>query len=204
MGAIETSAASRRLPTGKMTYEQFLQWLDEDTWAEWVDGEVYLMSPVSGVHQDVALFLLRLISEFVETRDLGVVRYEPFQMKTGDSLPGRSPDILFVAKENLHRLRETYLDGPADLVIEVISEESRARDKGEKFNEYERGGVREYWLIDPSRRQAEFYVLQDGAFQPAALDNEGIYRNTVLPGFWMRVDWLWQRPPISQVTRQWS
>jgi Uma2 family endonuclease len=203
MEAIKTPAASRRLPISKMTYEQFLQWLDEDTWAEWVDGEVFLMSPVSGAHQDMALFLLRLISEFVETRDLGVVRYEPFQMKTGSDLPGRSPDILYVAKENLHRLRETHLDGPADLVVEVISEESRARDKGEKFSEYERGGVREYWLIDPARRQAEFYVLQDGAFQPASSDNEGIYRSTVLPGFWMRVDWLWQRPPISQVTKQW-
>jgi len=204
MGTLKTSAeAPPRLPASKMTYEEFLQWLDEDTWAEWVDGEVYLMSPVSGAHQDVALFLLRLLSEFVETRDLGIVRYEPFQMKTGDELPGRSPDILFVATENLHRLQETYLDGPADLVVEVVSEESRARDRGEKFVEYERGGVREYWLIDPARRQAEFYVLQDGAFQPASSDNEGIYRSTVLPGFWMRVDWLWQRPPISQVTKQW-
>jgi hypothetical protein len=47
MEAIETPTASRRLPISKMTYEQFLQWLDEDTWAEWVDGEVYLMSPVT-------------------------------------------------------------------------------------------------------------------------------------------------------------
>jgi len=82
-------------------------------------------------------------------------------------------------------------------------EESRARHKGEKFSEYERGGVREYWLIDPARRQAEFYVLRDGVFQPASFDNEGIYRSTVLPGFWMRVDWLWQLPPLSQVTKQW-
>ncbi|MDW8290080.1 MAG: Uma2 family endonuclease, partial [Armatimonadota bacterium] len=80
-------------------------------------------------------------------------------MKTGADLPGRSPDILFVSQQNLHRLKPTYLDGPADLVVEIISPESEERDRTQKFSEYERGGVREYWLIDPEKRLAEFYVL---------------------------------------------
>ncbi len=204
MATVQTPVPARPLPEGRISYEQFLEWLDEDTWAEWVNGEVHLVSPVGGEHQDVALFLLRLISEFVETRRLGVVRYEPFQMKTGETLPGRSPDILFVASENLHRLREAYLDGPADLVVEVVSEESRARDRGEKFVEYERGGVREYWVIDPARKQAEFYVLQDGTYQPVLLGSKGVYRSTVLSGFWMRVEWLWQRPPVRQIIQEWG
>lgn len=204
MATVRPPVSARSLPEGKLSYEQFLEWLDEDTWAEWVDGEVHLVSPVGGEHQDVALFLLRLISEFVETRGLGVVRYEPFQMKTGETLPGRSPDILFVASENLHRLQETYLDGPADLVVEVVSEESRARDRGEKFVEYERGGVREYWVIDPARKQAEFYVLREGAYQPVLLGSSGVYRSTVLPDFWMRVEWLWQRPPVRQIVEEWG
>lgn len=164
---------------------------------------VHLGSPVGGEHQDVALFLLRLISEFVEVRGLGVVRCEPFQMKTGETLPGRSHDILFTASEKLHRLREAYPDGPADLVVEVVSEESRARDRGEKFAEYERGGVREYGVIDPARRQAEFDVLQDGTYQPALFGSKGMYRSTVLPGFWVRVEWLWQRPPARQIIQEW-
>lgn len=204
MATVRTPVSAHPLPEGRISYEQFLEWLDEDTWAEWVNGEVHLMSPVSGEHQDVALFLLRLISEFVERRGLGVVRYEPFQMKTGETLPGRSPDILFVASENLHRLREVHLDGPADLVVEVVSEESRARDRGEKFVEYERGGVREYWVIDPARKQAEFYVLQDGTYQPVLLGSKGMYHSTVLSGFWMRVEWLWQRPQVRQVIREWG
>lgn len=55
----------------------------------------------------------------------------------------------FVASEHLDRLKETYLDGPADLVVGIVSPDSVGRDRGEKFYEYAQGGVPEYWLIDP-------------------------------------------------------
>ncbi|MCS7240954.1 MAG: Uma2 family endonuclease [Candidatus Bipolaricaulota bacterium] len=116
-------------------------------------------------------------------------------MKTGPELPGREPDILFLANEHLGRLKETYLDGSAHLVIEITSSESRLRDRGEKFAEYELGGVKEYWLIDPERKEADFYRLDErGRFRLTEPDSEGIYRSVVLPGFWLKVGWLWQEP----------
>src|ERR1051326_8073907 len=102
-------------------------------------------------------FLLRLFSEFLDERDLGELRYERFQMKTAPDLPGREPDILFVANAHLSRLKETYLEGPGDLVVEIVSPESRERDTEEKFREYEQGGVPEYWIIDLELKQAEYY-----------------------------------------------
>ena len=56
------------------------------------------------------------------------------------------------------------MDGPADVVIEIISTGSRSTDRRTKFAEYEQLGVPEYWLIDPLRRQAEFYVYRKGTF----------------------------------------
>jgi Uma2 family endonuclease len=138
-------------PPLKMTYEEFLAWADEDTRAEWVNGEVVFMGQVSKLHQVVGGFLLTLIKLFVEAHQLGQVFYESFQMKTGTTLPGRLLDITFVANENLSRVGEQGLEGPGDLVVEIISPESRARDRGDKFYEYEQGGVREYWLLDPLR-----------------------------------------------------
>jgi len=44
----------------KMTYEEFLAWADEDTHAEWIDGEVIFLSPASNRHQDLAEFLISL------------------------------------------------------------------------------------------------------------------------------------------------
>ena len=193
-------------PPGKMTYEEFLAWADEDTWAEWVNGEVIIMSPASLRHQQLATFLATSINFFVDAHRLGVVLTPPFQMKTGSDLPGREPDIIFVAREHLDRFRDTYLDGPADLVVEIISRDSRARDRGDKFYEYEQGGVREYWLLDYLRRQAEFYQLgRDGIYRPVPIGADGIYHSAVLEGLWLRVEWLWQEPlpPLMNVLREW-
>jgi Uma2 family endonuclease len=136
----------RAAPPGKMTYEEFLAWADEDTWAEWVNGEVIILTPASNKHQMLVgfRFFLNLIQHCVEAHQLGVVLPALFQMKAGPDLPGRESDILFIAREHLDRLKNTYLDGPADLVVEIISPDSRARDRGEKFYEYEQGGLREY------------------------------------------------------------
>lgn len=49
-------------PAGrKMTYEEFLAWCDEDTWAEWVDGDVIVFSPAPRQHQEVVDFLLSVL-----------------------------------------------------------------------------------------------------------------------------------------------
>jgi Uma2 family endonuclease len=180
----------RQLPQ-KMTYEEFLAWADEDTLAEWVDGEVVMYTPASDRHQDLARFLTSVLGVYVETHSLGVIRPAPFQMKLEH---GREPDLLFVAQEHLKRLKETHLDGPADLVVEIVSPESVGRDRGEKFYEYAQGGVPEYWLIDPQTKQAEFYQLEEGRYRVAFSGDEGRYQALVLPDFWLRVEWLWQDP----------
>jgi len=65
----------------KLTYEEFLAWADEDTLAEWVDGEVVMTSPASRRHQEIADFLTSVLRSFVEQHELGVVLSAPFQMK---------------------------------------------------------------------------------------------------------------------------
>ncbi len=196
--------ARLELPPKKLTYEEFLAWCDEDTWAEWVDGEVVVLSPASRRHQQVVDFLVQVLGIYVQAKGLGVVLSAPFQMKTGPDLPGREPDLLFVASENLGRLRERYLDGPADLVVEVVSAESRLRDRGEKLAEYEAGGVREYWILDPDAQRADFFVLgPDGRYDRRRVGPDGVYRAEVVEGFWLRVEDLWgdPLPPVLEVLK---
>lgn len=151
-----------------------------------------MYSPASDRHQDISGFLESVLRSFVEARQLGVVRSAPFQMKLER---GREPDLLFVASEHLDRLLETRLEGPADMVVEIISEGGLGRDRGEKFEEYETAGITEYWLLNPLREWAEFYRLDGtGHYQMVFSGAEGIYRSEAVPGFWLKVEWLWQKP----------
>jgi Uma2 family endonuclease len=92
------SPAVTSSPTPKMTYEEFLAWYD-GSHAEWVDGEVILMTPVSTQHQLLLSFLAALIQHWVEAAQLGLVLTAPFQMKLSFRPSGREPDVLFIARE---------------------------------------------------------------------------------------------------------
>jgi len=201
-----TDPVSAQSP-GRMSYEEFLAWADEGAHVEWVDGEVVFMSPVSTEHQLLAAFLAALLQFFVEANKLGLVLTAPFQMKLAVRPSGREPDVIFIARERRADLKKAYLDGPADLAIEVISPDSRARDRGDKYYEYEQAGVREYWLLDPIRKQAEFYRLgSDGLYSVVAIGEDAIFCSVVLEGLWLKVDWLWQEPlpPLMFVLKEWG
>ncbi len=192
-GTIETF--NREPPKEKMTFEEFLAWCDEDTWAEWVAGEVQMVSPASKRHENLSDFLLMILRGFIRQHGLGEVISAPFLMRLPNRPSGREPDIMVVTTEHMKRLRDTYLDGAADLVIEIVSPGSIATDRGEKFVEYEEGGVFEYWLIYPDRKVTEFYRLgADGHYRTAMVEADGVYRSQVVEGFWLKVDWLWQEP----------
>jgi len=185
-----TSAQPQRL---RMSYEEYLAWADEDVHAEWVNGEVIVQMPPKEPHQRVVAFLLQLLGLFSELFRLGRLLPAPFEMRATPDGPAREPDLLFIASAHLERLTEARLRGPADLVVEVVSDDSVARDRAEKFYEYQAAGVAEYWIIDPrsGRERVDFYVLDDkGRYRPVPVGSDGRYRSTVLPGFWLQVDWV--------------
>ena len=176
----------------KISYEEFLDLCDEDTWAEWVDGEIIMATPASIKHQDIIRFLMRIVDQHIESNNLGKVIIAPFQMKL---ISGREPDIMFVSTEHLDRIKNTYLEGSADMVVEITSPESMIRDRGDKFYEYESAGISEYWLIDPIRKQAEFYRLgADKLYHLISPDAQDIYHSEIIKGFGVKVSWLWEEP----------
>jgi Uma2 family endonuclease len=184
------------LPRGPLTYEEFLEWADEDTHAEWVDGQVILLHvTVAERHARIVWFLTWLFGQASQLGHLGRAFSEPFQMRLPELRRGRAPDLFFVRPERLHLLERHFMRGPADLVVEVTSPESEHRDRVEKLAEYEQAGVREYWLIDAEKLGAEFRVLgSDGRYRVALAGAAGPYQSTVLPELRLRVEWLWQEP----------
>lgn len=182
-------------PPAPVAWEDFLAWLDEDVRAEWVAGEIVEMPPSSDEHQEVVGFVYVILREYVQRHRLGRLFLAPFLMRLPSRPSGREPDLLFVSAAHAERVTRTYVDGPADLVVEIVSPESVQRDYGETLAEYEAAGILEYWLIDPLRREARFYRLgDDGTYRSAPLDEQGVFTSQAVPGFRLRVAWLWQRP----------
>ncbi|MEM6528120.1 MAG: Uma2 family endonuclease [Chloroflexota bacterium] len=160
---------------------------------EWVKGYVLKMTPVSGTHDDKVRYLRTLIDAYFAFRQLGMTRAEPFVLKLPESR--REPDIQVILNKSLPRLTETYMESPVDICIEVVSPESGPRDYGEKMLEYEAGGVREYWIIDPVRTRGIFYRLNNaGRYDGITLDDAGNYDTPLLPDFVLNVPALWGSP----------
>jgi Uma2 family endonuclease len=184
----------QRIP---MSYEAYLAWHDEGQRGEWIDGEVIVFMAPLDKHQEIVGFIYQMIAQFVMLFRLGVVRIAPLEMRTRPDGPAREPDVLFLSETNRARLTSRRLEGAADLIVEVISDESVGRDRGDKFYEYEEAGVSEYWIIDPrpgKQRVDVWYLAADGRYQPALPDGEGRYHSRVLAGFALRAQWLWEEP----------
>lgn len=140
-------------------YEQYY-----DEWYEYVEGTVYAMAPVSSRHDDLTRYFDQLMSAYTQLTNDGVVRASPFTLVTAEQRR-REPDLMVILNDNPHTLADTAMQGPADLVIEVVSIESRGRDYGDKLAEYETLGVREYWIVDPLRERFTVNVLgADGKY----------------------------------------
>jgi Uma2 family endonuclease len=181
----------------RMSYEDYRNWTDEDTFSEWVDGEVTVFMPPEHRHQVLSLFLGALLSLYVNLRGLGEVLTAPFEMKLRSGRSYREPDLLFVSTPHRARLGNHRLDGRADLVIEIVSDESATRDRREKFAEYAEAGVPEYWMVDPREGRQTFraYLLgEDGIYEEAPLDDRGRYYSPALPDFWLDPTWHDQDP----------
>ncbi|MFQ5615224.1 MAG: Uma2 family endonuclease [Anaerolineales bacterium] len=180
----------------KATYEDYLALSHEGWLIEWVNEEVIYHMPPKPRHQILAGYLDRLLGNFIHFFNLGEVLPAPTEMKCFPRGNSREPDILFLAKENLARIGESRIEGPADLIIEIVSNDSVTRDFNEKFVEYQECGVLEYWIIDPRphRKRALFYQLGKNGRYESILPKNGVYRSKIIPGFWLEVSWLWEMP----------
>jgi Uma2 family endonuclease len=196
----------RRHPDLRMSYEEFLG-LGAGVHGDWIDGRVRLQERAeTDRHSMVLRFMSSMMQLYADARHGGEVLIL-FQMRPRSDLPSREVDLLYLGPECRARLRDHFVDGPADLVVEVVSDESRRRDREQKLREYERGGVRECWLIDTVLEQADLYRLDAaGRYQQAASGRHAVLRSEAVPGMWFRAEWFWDAsmPRMSDVRQQWG
>ncbi|HYF50850.1 MAG TPA: Uma2 family endonuclease [Planctomycetota bacterium] len=191
---------SRRQPRAsngkhrRVSEEEFLAlYGGEDDRAEWVDGEVIEMSPARRDHNNTIQFISTVLQGVAERSSRGDVFIIEFlaRLQTPPSL--RHPDIAYVSASRAAIIQDTYIDGAPDLIVEVTEPDSMSRDFREKFWDYESAGVREYWIVNPGNQKLEAYRLERGKFV-AIPERQGRVTSHVVKGFYLKPEWLWQRP----------
>jgi len=167
----------------RYTYDDYYSWDDGQRW-ELIDGAAYLMSPApSWNHQGVLVELIKKISLFLEGRPCKVYP-APFDVRlnadAGDNTVVQ-PDIVVIC--DLSRLDERggYRGAP-EMVVEILSPSSARRDKLVKFNQYQKAGVREYWIVDPDTKTVSAHILENGKYIISAFGDEDIVPVHVLEG----------------------
>ena len=180
-----------------MTYDEFLAWAPEGMRTEWTDGAGIAYVTASDRHQALILLVASLLDGFAKLFGLGRVSTAPYAMLLRPGGPHREPDVLFVRAEHLDRWTRQWLHGPADLAVEVLSEDTAREDLGRKREQYAALGVPEYLILDarPGRHGFAYLRLDEaGHYLAVAPDAQGRYQSAVLPGFWLDPEWFRQDP----------
>ena len=174
-----------------VAYEDYLSG-EYGVHAEWINGVVIAMSPIEETHDALSRFSSAIFDTYLELTGGGGVLQDPMVMKPLPNLPGRQPDLQVLLPDRMHLLKSTEVAGAANLVVEIVSPESMKRDSGDKFEEYEQGGVQEYWIVDRIHQEALFYVQGDDGLFHSRLPVDGIYTSYVLPRLKIEVSLFWR------------
>jgi Uma2 family endonuclease len=168
----------------RMTYEELQRLPDDGQRHELVDGVLVVTPSPASRHQRIVAILVARLLPFAEEHELGSVFPSPLDVVLSRS-DVVQPDVLFVAKSGAARVEEHGIEGPPDLVVEVVSQGSRRRDAITKRQLYGRYGVREYWLVDPETDSVKVFRLS-GALEPVqelTAQDGGRLTTPLLPGF---------------------
>jgi Uma2 family endonuclease len=165
--------------------------LEEDVKAELLDGVMVVHSPEKTRHEDVFGFLFPLMRIFAIRTKQAKVLGSMATVHLGECRKVK-PDIAAVRLERAHIITEDAIEGVPDLVLEIVSESTRRYDFGEKRKVYEEAGVPEIWLVD-FERKVVMVVRRVGRRYRSEAKSRGILRSQVMKGFWLRVEWLWQK-----------
>ena len=160
----------------------FYKDITEQEKVEFINGEIIVHSPVMKRHNSATVLLSRLMSIYVDIHQLGFVGIEKIMITLTRN--DYEPDICFFKKEKSDNFVEKQTLFPApDFIIEILSEGTKKRDRGVKFQDYKAHNIEEYWIIDPDHQTVEQYHLEDGEYELLLKSSEGNIKSFTLTDF---------------------
>ncbi|WP_339137995.1 MAG: Uma2 family endonuclease [Candidatus Electrothrix sp. GW3-4] len=159
----------------RYSYADYISWDNQERW-ELINGEVWAMSPApSRLHQAVLSRILYALFDYFKEKNCEVY-VAPFDVRLPDKEEAEDTEIVTVVQPDISvicdrkKLDERGCVGAPDLVIEILSPSTAAKDLKVKRFLYEQHGVTEYWLLHPIDKIAMLYTLeQDGQYSKAQI-----------------------------------
>ena len=182
----------------RYTLVDILSWPEEDH-TELIEGAPVSMAPPSRVHQEISAALLAQLYNFLDGKKCRVYP-APFAVRLFEKDGDRPEDVDTMVEPDLSvicdpgKLDDIGCKGAPDLVIEVLSPSTQRHDRLTKYNLYQKAGVREYWIVDPSARSVQSFVLEDGHYTAAGFGApEDVLKVSVLDGCFIELSKVFPR-----------
>lgn len=145
------------------TYKDYER-LPEGAPYQLIGGELVMTPSPVPYHQILIGRIFSRIDKFVREKNLGIVIFAPLDVYFSET-DTYQPDIVFISKGRLNIIGEKKVEGPPDLVIEILSPATAYYDIRIKKDMYEKSGVNEYWIVDPIQKTVEVFVNKNGKFE---------------------------------------
>jgi Uma2 family endonuclease len=174
----------------KLTIDDYESFPDDGMRHEILDGEHYVTPSPRTRHQVISRNLTIHIGSFLLDRPLGRLFPAPSDVYLS-RFDVVVPDLIFVANAGKAVVTDKNIQGPPDLVIEILSPRTRKTDERTKRDRYARFGVREYWIVDPELETIKVLRLGETGYEPPqefALERGQSVASRLLPGLDLALD----------------
>ena len=153
-----------------LTYADYLKTADDERY-ELLSGALIRFPSSREIHQYILGRLFLRLGAFIYGRNLGKVYCSPFDVVLSDT-DVVQPDLLFVSSGRESIITPENIQGAPDLVVEILSPATAARDRTLKLDLYARHGVQEYWIVDPDARAITVLRRGESRFEVVGIYGE--------------------------------
>jgi Uma2 family endonuclease len=164
----------------KFTYDDYLNFPNDGKRHEIVDGEHYMTPSPQTRHQIVSRNLETVLAIYVQENEWGQIFDAPMDVLLSDATVVQ-PDLLFIRKERENIIKKNFIEGPPDLIVEILSPGGERLDRQTKMKNYALLGVPEYWIVDYEARILEQFVLRGQLYERAGVFTDA-FSPALFPG----------------------
>ena len=171
------------IPTGPITYEEYLRSPETKQRVEVVDGMVTLFPTPPIRHQTFLSQVFMPTYQFVDSNELGNLFFAPLDIIVQkEPLRVRQPNMMFISNDRAGIMKDLIYGGP-DLVAEIVLPSHTRAYMESKLPDYAAINVRECWIFDLEAHTVEVLRLERGEWRQTYIRGEGErIESAVLPG----------------------